>query len=269
MADFRRVSVGGTELEVADEGSGEPVVFVQTALAADEFLPLTEQDALRDGFRTVLYHRRGYAGSAPVEGTGSVERDARDCRALMAALGIERAHVLGGSYSAAVALQLAVDAPDRVHSLVLMEPPPTITAQAAAFRAANERLVRIGQERGPGAALAEFLGIVGWGPDFLEPLVPGSARQMEQDAGTFVGTDLPALLEWRFGAEDADLVSCPVLYVGGAESGPLFAEVREVVLRWFPGAEDVVVPGAGHDLVCTHPGTVADAVAAFLRRHPL
>jgi pimeloyl-ACP methyl ester carboxylesterase len=37
-------------------------------------------------------------------------------------LGIERAHVVGHSSSAIMALQLALDAPDRVLSLALLEP---------------------------------------------------------------------------------------------------------------------------------------------------
>lgn len=265
MVGFRRVPVNGTELEVADWGAGEPLVCVQTALTADEFLP-TAQDTALDDYRRILYHRRGYAGSAPVRGAGSVERDAWDCAALMSALGIGRAHVLGGSYAGAVALRLAADEPERVHSLVLLEPPPVITSRAPDFRAEVERLIRTAGEHGPSAALGEFLGAFGWD---LEPWLPGSSRQMERDAGTFFGTDLPALLDWRFGADDARRVRCPVLHVGGAESGPYFAEVREVVRRWFPDGEDVVVPGADHAMACTHPGPVAAAVASFLGRHPM
>lgn len=269
MAEFRRVPVNGTELEVADWGAGEPLLFVQTALTADEFLSLAEDTALREGYRKVLYHRRGYAGSAPVRGSGSVERDARDCVALMTELGIERAHLLGGSYAGAVALRTAVDAPDRVHSLVLLEPPPTITFRAPEFRAVVERMMRDSGERGPSAALAEFLDTFGWSKDFLESSVPGSSHQVERDAATFFGTDLPALLDWRFDPEDAHRVRCPVLHVGGAESGPFFAEVREVVRRWFPEAGDVVIQDADHAMACTHPGAVGSAVASFLSRHPM
>lgn len=82
------VSVDGVRMEVEVRGSGEPILLVQTALTADELHPLAQQPALRDSYRTVLYHRRGYAGSSPVDGPGSVARDAADCQALLAALGI-------------------------------------------------------------------------------------------------------------------------------------------------------------------------------------
>ena len=111
------ISVDGAQLEVEVRGSGEPVVLIQTALLADEFVPLAQQPQLRDSFQTVLYHRRGYAGSSPVDGPGSIAHDAADCLALLGALGIERAHVVSLSYSGPVALQLALDAPEQVHSL--------------------------------------------------------------------------------------------------------------------------------------------------------
>jgi hypothetical protein len=37
---MRRVAVDGAELGVEVEGSGEPVLLIQTGLVADEFLPL-------------------------------------------------------------------------------------------------------------------------------------------------------------------------------------------------------------------------------------
>jgi pimeloyl-ACP methyl ester carboxylesterase len=55
-------------------------------------------------------------------------------------LQIPRAHIVGLSYSGAVAMQLAADAAERVHSLTLLEPPPVHVASAPEFRSANERL---------------------------------------------------------------------------------------------------------------------------------
>lgn len=85
-SDTRIVLVHGTGLEVAVQGTGEPVVLIQTALTAREFLPLATQPAMAS-FQVVRYHRRAYAGSGAVTGPGSIERDAADCAALLAALG--------------------------------------------------------------------------------------------------------------------------------------------------------------------------------------
>jgi pimeloyl-ACP methyl ester carboxylesterase len=110
------------------------------------------------------------------------------------------------------------------------------------------------------------------GPDWravIERHVAGAAEQVERDTVTFFDTDLPALLDWRFGPTDARQITCPVLHVGGTDSGSWFAEVRELVSSWLPQAEDIVVDGADHSLALTHASEVAEALAAFMRRHPM
>jgi hypothetical protein len=65
---IRHLELRDVTLEAHDLGTGEPVVFIQTALIADELLPLARELALADGFRRIVYHRRGYVGSSPVAG---------------------------------------------------------------------------------------------------------------------------------------------------------------------------------------------------------
>jgi pimeloyl-ACP methyl ester carboxylesterase len=268
---MQRIPVGETDLEVEVRGSGEPVVLIPTALMADELLPMADQPPLRDRYRLILYRRRGYGGSAPAAGRGSIERDARDCDALLAALGVEHAHVVGVSYSAAIALQLAATKPDGVHSLILIEPPPRHVPSAPEFIEANNQLLDHHRTDGALQALDRFLtGLMGidWRKQ-LDRHLPGSVQQVESDADTFFNADIPALLSWEFGLGDANRISQPVLYVGGSASGPWFAEVRDLLLEWLPHAEDVVIAGADHSLAVTHPRQTAEAVAGFLERHPI
>ena len=102
-----RVAVEGAELEVISEGAGEPVILVQTALLAEEFAAVAREPVLAEHFRVIRYHRRGYSGSTDVAGPGSIVRDAADCRGVAAALSVDRAHVVGLSFSCAIALTLA------------------------------------------------------------------------------------------------------------------------------------------------------------------
>jgi len=263
------IAIKGARLEVLDEGSGDPVLLIQTGLTADELFPLAAR--LRDRFRTILNHRRGYGQSTPIVGPGSIASDAADCRALLEAMRIPRAHVVGFSYSGAVAMQLAADAGDLVHTLTLIEPPPVHVQSAPEFRAANERFFAARHARGPEAALDELLiRVIGpnWRTD-MERHLPGSAEQTRRDARTFFDADIPALLAWQFSARDAGRITCPVLHVGAGDSGPWFAEVRRLILDWFPGAADVVVDGADHSLALTHTDQVATAIISFLRGHPM
>ncbi|CAN5345418.1 hypothetical protein BH20ACT5_BH20ACT5_03300 [soil metagenome] len=143
------------------------------------------------------------------------------------------------------------------------------TPSAAEFVAANEALMAERRARGSAAALDSFLSRL-VGPDWratMERHLPGATEQMHRDAVTFFDSDIPALLSWRF--EDAHKISQPVLHIGGDRSGHWFAEVRELMLEWFPRAEDVVLAGADHSLALTHPGQVAAVLVNFLDRHPM
>ncbi len=264
------VPVGDARIDVVIKGLGDPVLLIQTGLLAEGFRPLCTEPALA-GHRLIRTHRRGYAGSSRITGVRSIAAEAADCVALLDALGIERAHIVGLSYSSTIAMQLAVDAPRRVHTLSLLEAPPLHVPSAAEFRAANDELVAARAAHGAVATLDLFqrrlLG-PGWRAE-VENAVPGAVAQMTRDAITFFDSDGPALLDWPFGHEDARRITRPVLYVGGGASGQWFAEVRELLLGWFPEAEDRTIEGADHNLALTHPGEVAAVLAEFLIRHPV
>ncbi|NYI43437.1 pimeloyl-ACP methyl ester carboxylesterase [Nocardioides aromaticivorans] len=256
----------GAELDVTDLGDGPDVLLlVQTALTADELLPVAQEPALA-GWRRVLPHRRGYDASGPALDPPAVRDDAADCIALLDALDLPAAHLLGFSYSTAVVLEVAATWPERVASVVLVEPPPVHTAFAGEFAEVNAELAgvftRDGAEAALDALLSRLLG-ADWHPA-TEAALPGSVAQMERDAATFFVHDMPALLAWGFDATRAGRVRCPVLHVAADGSGPWFAASRDLALQWFPHALQAEVAGADHGLMLTHPADVAAAVAAFL-----
>jgi pimeloyl-ACP methyl ester carboxylesterase len=266
----------GAELEYAILGSpmGEPIVLIHGAFIAEAYAPLCAESVLATHDRLIRYHRRGFAGSSPVPAPFSVAQQAADCRALLSHLGIERAHVVGHSSGGPMALQLALDAPEVVHSLVLLEPalpdlPSTPLLEAAAGQA--YRLYEAGEKE---AATDAFLRWV-VGPDyrsFLDALIPGAYAQVLADVDAFFTVELPSLGEWRFTREDARRITQPVLAVLGSESTkdwPGWAEAHARVQEWLPQTEPFVLAGANHALEEMDPRGVAEALAAFVARHPI
>lgn len=97
-------------------------MFIHGAFIADAFGPLLHEPDLARSYQLITYHSRGYGGSSPSCRPVSVERQAIDCAALLRYLGIDRAHVVGHSFGGGVALQMALDISQMVHSLTLLEP---------------------------------------------------------------------------------------------------------------------------------------------------
>jgi pimeloyl-ACP methyl ester carboxylesterase len=134
---MKLAAIDGIELEYELRGSGEPVVVIHWGVSARWAEPLLAEPILAERYRVLRYHRVGFGGSSIVEGPISMADHAEHCRLPLRELGIERAHVVGHSSSALIALQLALDAPDAVQSLALMDaarPAPATEAQAAFVR---------------------------------------------------------------------------------------------------------------------------------------
>ena len=134
---MEQAAIDGIEVEYELRGSGEPVVVIHWGVSARWAEPLLAEPILAERYRVLRYHRVGFGRSSRVEGPISVADHAEHCRLLLRQLGIERAHVVGHSSSALIALQLALDAPGAVQSLALMDaarPAPATEAQAAFVR---------------------------------------------------------------------------------------------------------------------------------------
>ncbi|MDQ3762598.1 MAG: alpha/beta hydrolase [Actinomycetota bacterium] len=268
-ATMERISVNGVELEFDSAGSGEAVVLIHGMVFADTFLPLAVKPALRDHYRVIRYRRRGYAGSTPIDGPVPVAEHAQDCRALLGALDVPQAHVVGHSYGTNVALQLAVDAPGIVSSLALLDLALRAVPSAQQFFEAMGPIVEkylAGDRRG---AVDDLFSAVG-GPDLraeVSRTVPESPEQAEKDFATMVESDSPSWQEWRFGAEEAAKIKQPVLLLTGDESGPLYIESRDLFRSWRPHTEDDVMPGANHLFPILHAADAAARLTDFLKRH--
>jgi pimeloyl-ACP methyl ester carboxylesterase len=274
MSVMERAGVGELELEYELRGSGDPVVLIHWGVSATWAEPLLDEPALADAFRLLTYHRAGFGGSSAIDGPVSMADHAEHCRLLMRRLGIERAHIVGHSSSVAIALQLALDAPDTVQTLVSMDaarPAPATEAQAAFVREFVEPAVGRYQAGDKEGAVDTFLGGV-FGPGYRDPLergLPGAFEQAVSDADAFFTQELPALRQWSFTETDARQVTQPVLAVVGQHSARTFPERRELLLSWLPNVEPFELPGATHLLHLQNAEGMAEALASFYARHPL
>ena len=270
-----RAALEGIELEYEIRGgAGEPVVLIHPGHFADWFMPLLAEPALMDHYRVLWYHRVGCVGSSHIAGPVSLAQQAAHCRALMRHLGIARAHVVGHSSSGNIALQLALDAPDAVHSLAILEPALYAVPSAQTSRAFVRAAVQLYRAGDTAGAIDTFLrGVCGPGyRAVLDQALPGAFDQHVADAETFFSQELPALQQWSFTREDARRITQPVLAVIGAKSqalDPIWGERQALLLSWLPNVEPFVLADATHLLQVQNPRGMAEGLAAFFARHPL
>lgn len=268
------MTLNRTELEYEIAGNGEPVVTIHGVIIGDSFRPLLEHPSFVEKRRVVLYHRRGYGQSRYPEGDVSIEMQAADCIELIRRIGFERVHIVGHSYGGAIGIQVALDAPELVQTLALLEPAIMAGASVESYRDS----LRDGQKRysesGPATAINDFLAMrFGAGyRSHLDQILPGWFDQALVDARTSFEVELPALEDWQFTELDAQRIKIPVLNVVGSESeklSPRFRETDKTLLQWLPHAESLTLEKAAHGLQMQNTDGMASALLDFLKRYPI
>jgi pimeloyl-ACP methyl ester carboxylesterase len=260
------VDVGDARLRYRERGDGPPVLLLHAGVFGDWFAPVFAEPAL-DGVRLVEVHRAGYGDSSTPEGHLTFADHARQGVALLRALGIDRATWVGHSSSASMALQAAIDAPDAVSRLVLLEPAPSPagpsseelgrTAVGPAVGAAQAGDVR-------GATDAFMTGVCGpdWADVTRRRLGDAALDRVVRDARFFFADEIVAAMEWPIDETIAARVTAPTTLVyGAAPATHAHEETTRQLAAWVPGAELVALPGVGHAMPLEDPAAVAQLIA--------
>ena len=112
-----KVPVGGAEIHYEIHGDGPPLVLLHGGVTPSTTFgaPLA---AMAGTHQVIAIHLRGHGFSTDTDAPWSAEAMADDVAAVLGHLGIGKAHVMGYSLGAAVALQVAIRHPELVEKLV-------------------------------------------------------------------------------------------------------------------------------------------------------
>lgn len=240
-------------------GEGNDAVILIPAFSLDTRMWAGEMAALSRVGRVVTFDLRGHGRSrAPLEPYSASD----DLLGLMDELKLPGAQLVGLSNGARIALDFALEHPERVRSLVLASPgvsgytggdfsymTPVFEAvrakewEAAAARWAATPLMRVRDSAGAAVVRQitfdnRMIWSVARNPE--RPISPPAIRRLEQ-------------------------VRVPVLVVSGAEDLPDLRRLADTLARRIPGARQVVIPGSGHLVNLAAPREFDAALLGFLR----
>ncbi|MCX7566972.1 alpha/beta hydrolase [Sulfitobacter sp. F26169L] len=226
--------------------------------------------ALKDDLSLLAFDLPSHGRSGVWDRTGNVHDVATD---MARALINEPMDLIGHSFGATVALRIAVETPELVRSVTMIEPvyfaaaiedEPELLVQYkedsqeldAAFASGDEREAARVFNRGwgdgtPWDSLPKKM------QDYMAGLVhyvPASAACLHYDSA--------GLLQPRRMAR----ANMPVLLIEGDQSPPMSAKVGVSLEKRLPDVERVIIKGAGHMLPVTHPDAVVAPVRALLAR---
>jgi pimeloyl-ACP methyl ester carboxylesterase len=226
---------------------------------------------LRTRFEVVAPELLGYTAGAAWPSGAPVSLDA-EARALAPLLDAHRqsVHLVGHSYGAAVALQLALRWPSRVKSLTLYEPVRFALLFGTGDSAdAADEIVRVGRRIGLSvlsgrhhAAAALFVGY--WsGAGAWNALSPGRRDALAARMPK-VQAEFEALFADRVPLAAYAALEMPLRLLRGDRSPPPVQRVADRLAQ-LPQVELVTLPGLGHMAPVTEPAQLMQALPAWLQ----
>jgi pimeloyl-ACP methyl ester carboxylesterase len=248
-------------LNAIEAGSGPPVVLLHGLFGAARNFG-SVQRALASRFRVVALDMRNH-GDSPHGADMRYPSQAADVAETLAAMGIQRASIIGHSMGGKAAMALALTFPDVVARVLVSDIAPVIyrhgnTAVAAAMMSIP--LTATLTRQSADAALTDAVPRPDVRAFLLQNLRFGATPRWRvglPDIAAAIG-DLEGWVEL------AGVYQGPALFVSGANSDYLLPEHRPVIRARFPAARFVAIKNAGHWIHADNPAGFLSVVEAFL-----
>ncbi|MBI2724374.1 MAG: alpha/beta fold hydrolase [Chloroflexi bacterium] len=259
------VRAGAVELHYRDDGAGHPALFIQ-GLGVDHRGWSGVTRTLSSGMRCISYDNRDIGRSSLCDAPYDIIDLASDAVALLDALEIPRADIVGVSMGGGIAQELAIRHPARVRRLVLAS---TYTSSDPRGRAifTAQSMLRATLERE--AYLRATLWSVYTHEDYRreglieQAIIRAAANDLWQPQDAYerqVAATLTVETEDRLGE-----IAAPALIINGSDDILTPMRFAQTLARGISGSRLSVVEGAGHGMIWSHTEAVTQEIRTFLQ----
>ena len=262
MSQAREVSLPGVRLLVEAAGEGEPPLLLLHGLASDRRIWDFVWDDLTAERRAIRYDLRGFGGSVALD--DQPFRHSVDLERLLDTLDLERGDLVGVSLGGSVALNFALDHPERVRRLVLISPGMTAWEWSDEWRALWRAIVAAAQTGELDRAKALW-----WAHPLFATTrdLPHAAEKLEQTLRDYSGAVWSEADREEAALPDLDrlpFLDVPTLLLTGAADMADFRLVAELIEAAGPEVRRIDYAGAGHMLNLERPRDVSTEILRFL-----
>jgi pimeloyl-ACP methyl ester carboxylesterase len=261
------IQAGTTKLYHEVRGSGPALLITGGTGDAGEWTHLAP--TLAEECTVVTYDRRGMSRSPRPDGwtATSMAEAADDAAALLRALDLTPAVVVGHSGGASAACSLVVRHPQVVRHAVLYEPPLLAMAPEALVAGLRAVIEQAMAEGGPRHAMEAFIrGNAGdeVADQWFESLDPSGRDRILDNGAVFFPIELPAFAAFIPNRNRMQASGVPLSVVAGAENRDTWIGAAAAWLAEGTGADLLELPG-GHGGFVSHPQEFIELVRRILR----
>ncbi len=227
---------------------------------------LFQTPELAKRYRVLAYDMRGQGQSEHLEGEYSLELHAEDLVALMDALGLKKAHMVGTSYGGELNLVMGIRYPERCHTLTIIASVSHSDALAAAMIERWRRAALLGD--GP-----LFFRLI-YTDVYSENFLTGRPELIPMAEQRYAQLDLPAAVRLiesfqRFDVRaDLSKITVPTCVVSAELDLLKPRRYGEIIHRAIAGSEFHLIPNSGHVAVLERAAETNTIILGFLAKHP-
>ena len=256
------VENGGARIYWDEEGSGEPVLLIM-GLGVTSHMWHRTRPVLAERFRTLALDNRGVGRSDAACGPYPIPLMAADAAAVLDAAGVESAHMFGVSMGGMIALELALQYPKRVRSLIVGCTSAGGPTAVRAEQGARQMLMSRAEMTTEQALEAPV------------PFIYDSATSRERIAEDVAirrrwfprpeayNAQLEGILAWESYSRLAEIEVRTLVIHGESDRLVPPGNARLIAAR-VPGAKLVMIPHASHIFATDQPGLAHEAILSFL-----
>lgn len=260
------IRVDGLHVEVVGVRDGPTLVF-SAGLGGGGGYWSPHLPALADMYRIVTYDHRGTGRSErPVLRRPYAVRDmAEDVRQILDFLEIDQAHIVGHAAGGCVGLELALAAPDRIASLIVINGWDRADRHFARCMAIRREILRASGVEAYLRAQPLFLYPASWIEANLAALDAALPHHLAnfQDEAT-LSARMDALVQFDVAA-DLHRITAPALLISARDDMLVTAEASERLAAGLPNARAVVFERGGHAINITEQAAFETSLLTFLR----
>jgi 3-oxoadipate enol-lactonase len=251
----------GGRLRYCAAGTGDPVVLIH-GLGLDASMWDPQWPVLRREFRAIRYDLRGFGGSTAPQAPYS---HSDDLLGLLDFLGARPAHVVGLSMGGRLALRFALDHPQAVKSLTLVDSALEGHSWTRGWTQAMNAIVAAAGSGGPEAAKQLWLTHDLFAPAQRDPRLAATLAAMVERYSAWHWTNADPVRRSASPASEAlSTLRCPTLVMVGELDLPDFTAVARRLAAEIPHATLHVISGVGHMANMEAPAAVNELLLAHL-----
>lgn len=252
----------GGRLRYCTAGRGKPVVLIH-GLSLDISMWDAQWPQLTREFRAIRYDLLGFGGSSVSQAPYS---HSEDLLGLLDFLGARPAHVVGLSMGGRVALRFALDHPQAVESLTLIDSALEGHSWSAKWSGKMRAIVEAAATGGPAAARQLWLEHELFAPARRDPQLAAALAAMVGRYSAWHWSNVDPIHKPRSPtSESLSLLRCPTLVLVGEHDLPDFTAIAQRLAATIPRATLHTIRGAGHMANMEAPSVVNQLLLEHLR----